>query len=449
MLKLKIHQKPTTVNPEKIEPVSFPQKHPKAYTYKSGLQTEFTMTKRLLELEDNNGRPLHMQTKFILGCLMTSAVKINKHITVLTSVRRLIEHFGISERQIQYTLHKLQETQVQGVNLIDYRNYNEGEAIQCLYNTAKEENLYSNKAINKKQEYASYNNLRSLLSSRQRERFIEIQISAYNFIKYDAKQKKDFFFDVHVNMYKESLDITQRVLLFLLQNRIQQNKHKGMQEKTIIKTSTLADYFNFYPFYMQKILKSLHDKKYIVCTQNGDKTTIVLTEKGSRKIRRFEDGSVEKYSRENRKKMEEEKAKAKATKKTTKLPKPQQDVLQEMKVTEGPSNTQRQQMQQPPQTQQEQKKEAPKREVPEGRPVWDDGSAEAGKRKLAQVRESQRKAKEEGQKDTWSEEMWAIANDNIPGSDKYEKIAEPNWNREEDFKNALKKHRQNKLLGRA
>lgn len=360
--KSKIHQEPTVVNPEKVKPVSFPQKHPKAYTYKSGLRTEFTLTKRILELKDNKGKALYMQAKFILACLMTSAIKTGKYPTVLTSVRRMTEHFGMTRRQIVQAMSNLQNTQVQGVNLIDYRPYNTEEALVRLNDVDKKASLCPGLDIDKKQTQILQKNLRRMLHSRHSERFIEIQISAYEHIKYDSKREKDFFFDAHTTLYKESLDVTQRVLLFFIQSRIEQNKSKGMQEKSIVSVGTIANYFNFYPFYVQKILKSLHDKRYISYIQDGDKTLITLTEKGSRKIQRFEDGSVEKYSRENRKKMEEEKAKEKAEKKTTKVPKPPQDVLQEMKATEYPSGIQ---TQQPPQTQQEQKKEAPKREVSE------------------------------------------------------------------------------------
>lgn len=408
--KLKVRHKPPTVN-TKVEPAPFQQKNPAAYTYKSWLQAEFTMTKRILELRDNNMRPLYMQPKFILACLMTSAIKIGKCPTVLTSIRRMTEHFGMTRRQIVHALHTLQNTQVHGVNIIDYHPYDTGDAMQQLNATSKKTRLYPDLKLDAKQAQVVSRGMRRMLHKGHSERFIEIQISAYEHIKYDSKREDDFFFDVHATLYKE-LDVTKRVLLFMIQSRIAQNVNKKMQEKSIVHVDTFASYLNLTIRHMQRILQALHNERYIACTKEKDTVTIVLTEKGSRKIRRFEDGSVEKYSRENRKKMEEEKAKKKAAKEKTRLLKPSQKVQREMKAAEYPSSTQ---------MQQEQKKEAPKREVPEGRPAWDDGSAEAGRRRLAQIRESQKKAKE----DKWSEEMWAVANDNIPGSDKYEKIAEP------------------------
>lgn len=449
--KLKVRHKPPTVN-TKIEPAPFRQKSPAAYTYKSGLRTEFTMTKRILELRDNNMRPLYMQPKFILACLMTSAIKVGKYPTVLTSVRRMTEHFGMTRRQIVQALHILQNTQVHGINIIDYHPYDAWDAIQQLNDTSKKTRLYSDLKLDVKQAQVVSKDMQFMLHKRHSERFIEIQISAYEHIKYDSKRPGDFFFDVQADLYRE-LDVTKRVLLFMIQSRIAQNINKKMQEKSIVRVNTFAKYLNFDMKYIQKVLQALHDDRYIAYVKEKDIMTITLTDKGSRKIRRFEDGSVKKYSRENRKKMEEEKAKKKARKKT-RLPVPPENVLREQKASEYAGRNQYAQdgrvpnntsslNEQKKQDKQEQAKPQDNRSDQETKCV--PGSAEDGRRKLEEIRQQWAQRKETEQ-DTWTATDYAAAEDNtIRGIDHGRQAETNHESNEEHFKKMLDNHNKMKL----
>lgn len=345
----KIHQEPTVVNPSAAESALFKQKHPKAYSQKNRPLSEFTMTKRILELKDNNGKNICMQTKFILAYLMNAALKTSNPPALLTSIRQLSEHFGISRYAVHDTLKKLQSVQINDVPLIKYCTYNKEEAMQQLKEAADVNKLYQTKDIDTKRAQILRRNLRNTLKLRDRERPIEIQITAYSAIRYNRKREGDFFFDVHNDMYRDCLSTTERVLLFFIQSRIQQNQNKNMQERCTLHVQTFADIFNFYIHYIHKALKSLHAAGYIVYTDekesqkiNGWKNTYVgLTEKGTRTIQRFANGSVQKYSRENRRKAEEEKQRLKEEQEKieneTQHPEPDQETLQAMKKTEAPT----------------------------------------------------------------------------------------------------------------
>lgn len=368
-IRQKIHQEPTVVNPLANESALFKQKHPKAYLQKNRPLSEFTMTKRILELKDNDGKNIHMQTKFILAYLMNAALKTSNPPALLTSIRQLSERFSMSRYAIHVTLKKLQSVQIDGIPLIKCCTYNKEKAMQQLKERADVNKLYQTKDIDTKRAQILRRNLRDTLRLRDRERPIEIQILAYSAIKYDRKREGDFFFDVHIDMYKDNLSTTERVLLFFIQSRIKQNQNKHMQERCTLHVQTFANIFNFYIHYVHKTLKSLHDAGYIVYTDekesqkiNGWKNTYVgLTEKGTRTIQRFEDGSVQKYSRENRRKAEEEKQRLKEEQEKieneTQYPEPDQETLQAMKRAEAPTYTPNTARTQDKQTEQDKKRE--------------------------------------------------------------------------------------------
>lgn len=345
----RIQQKPSVVNPPANNSALFKQKRPQAYTQKKRPLSEFTMTKRILELKDNNGKNICMHTKFILAYLMNAALKKSDPPTLLTSIRQLSECFNMSRTAVHQALKKLQSIQIKEVPLIEYHMYSKEEAMRQLKEAADANKLYQTGGIDTKRAQILQRNIRDMLRLRDRERPIEIKITSYEFIKYDHKRENDFFFDVHSDMYKDDLSVTERVLLFFIQSRIKQNQNKNMQERCNLHVQTFAETFNFYIHYTHNTLKSLHDAGYIVYTDekesqkiNGWKNTYVtLTEKGTRTIRRFANGSAQKYSRENRKKMEEEKQRLKEeqekTKNKTQYPKPDQRVLQDMKRAEAPT----------------------------------------------------------------------------------------------------------------
>lgn len=376
----RIHQEPAVVNPSANESAPFKQKHPKAHAQKNCPLSEFTMTKRILELRDNDGKNICMQTKFILAYLVNAALKTSNPPALLTSIRQLSELFGMSRDAIHDTLKKLQSVQIDGMPLIKYCTYSKEKAIQQLKEAADVNKLYQTKDIDIKHAQILHKKLQNILNLRDRERPIEIQITAYSDIRYDRKRKGDFFFDVHIDMYKDTLSTTERVLLFFIQSRIKQNQNKNMQERCTLHVQTFADIFNFYIHYIHETLKSLHDAGYIVYTDekesqkiNGWKHTYVgLTEKGTRTIQRFANGSVQKYSRENRRKAEEEKQKLREKQEKIKIetqyPEPDQATIQAMKRAETPThkpNTAVAQNKQKEQNRQEEQKEQKRQGIDE------------------------------------------------------------------------------------
>ena len=232
------------------------------YTYKYGpleLASDFTMTKALLLLRDENGGVIKLQTKLMLACLVTSALKTSKYPRLLTTTRRLSEHFKVPSRLVQRLLNNLQDIKVCGVPLIQWRDYISDKGVPNL---------------------------------EPRERAIEILITGYDYIKYTGEDK-DFFFDVDLYLYSDELDTTARVFLFRLQNLIATSIKKKMPPKSIMHMSTYADTFGFDVKWIRRIIRTLERKEFIYVEIERNKQSIYLTGKGWRNIKRFASVSSE------------------------------------------------------------------------------------------------------------------------------------------------------------
>lgn len=232
------------------------------YTYNYGplkLANDFTMTKALLLLRDEKGGVIKLQTKLMLACLVTSASKTSKYPRLLTTTRRLSEHFKVPSRLVQRLLNNLQDIKVCGVPLIQWRDYVSDKGVPNL---------------------------------EPRERAIEILITGYDYIKYTGEDK-DFFFDVDLHLYSDELDTTARVFLFRLQNIIAVNVKRGMPPKSIMHMSTYADTFGFDIKWIRRIIRTLEHKEFIYVEIERNKQSIYLTGKGWRDIKRFASVSSE------------------------------------------------------------------------------------------------------------------------------------------------------------
>ena len=226
------------------------------YTYNYGptkLKNNFTMTKALLSLRRDDGRIIQLQTKFMLACLIESSAKTSTYPRLLTTTRRLGEHFKMPPRLIQKFLNNIQNIKVNGTPLAMCR------------------------------EYVSDKNIPNL---KPRERAIEILITGYDSIKYIG-DKKDFFFDVDLDLYSDELDTTSRVFLFMLQSIICQNIQKKMPPMSFMFIETYASRFGFDVEWVRRIIKTLKSKKFIEVAAERRKLHIYLTKKGWRDIERF------------------------------------------------------------------------------------------------------------------------------------------------------------------
>lgn len=226
------------------------------YTYNYGplkLAREFTMTKSLLSLRRDDGRIVQLQTKFMLACLVESSFKTSTYPRLLTTTRRLSEHFKMPSRLIQRFLNNLQDIKVNGTPLAVWREYISNKDIPNL---------------------------------KPRERAIEILITGYDDIKYKGGEK-DFFFDVALDLYSDELDTTSRVFLFMLQSIIYQNIQKRMPPMSFMFIETYAARFGFDVEWVRRIIKTLESKKFIEVDVVRGKLHIYLTQKGWRNVERF------------------------------------------------------------------------------------------------------------------------------------------------------------------
>lgn len=241
----------------KVNPIPY-----SSYTYRFGLcklETEFTMTQKLLQAVSDDGKRIPILAKFVLACLITSSLKTSTVPRILTSTRRLYEHFNITPWTIYRILNILQNTKIQGTPLINCHPYNPKDM-----------------------------DVKDISGLRLNEKPIEILLPVYQFVRYNKEDKSDnFFFDLDVNWGASELTIAERVILFQIQNLTQQACKKGKPPESRVRLKTYTKLYNVRKPYVSKLLTSLKRKGFIEYNGAYDKTTVTLTTKGTRPITRF------------------------------------------------------------------------------------------------------------------------------------------------------------------
>lgn len=312
-----IKQDSCSVNLNSLENIPY-------YRYPYGptkLPVEFTMTRALMQAKSDGDKTILIQTKFLLACLINAALKTGKYSRLLTSTRRLCEHFkmypysqkdsrnktikthvqkiqrlngndGIrnshmTPHTMQKILRTLQTTYIQGVPLIICRKY-DPEAVDALQAPCEPT------AEKESEEKAVY------YKKQNKERLFEILIPSYSLLKYTGEDD-DFFFDVHLELYAKELPLTERVVLFMCQSlsNLTAQKSKNASFDACINTKKLCERLGFQLRWVQNALNTLCDKNYLLWTVENGNTYMILDKLGVRKPKRFlEGGSATLYKRQ-------------------------------------------------------------------------------------------------------------------------------------------------------
>lgn len=243
------------------------------------LSRTFPMSNNLLGLRRDRNKVIVLNTKVVLACLLAAAEKTEDGARLVTSSRHIAQHFNTHPSKIFILLNRLQRITVQGLPLITLSKYDPEKVIKEVQ--AKDTYKHT-----KKFTVDDYKN--SILELHTKERAIEIKFPAYKYIKRE-KGKYNFSFDINLDMYATELDISARVLLFLLQSRAWQKytTNKKVREYTGL--------FHFaQPRYILRLFDKLVECGFIEYTLEGrDKYTqenqivqVKLTAKGeSKRIR--------------------------------------------------------------------------------------------------------------------------------------------------------------------
>lgn len=278
------------------------------------LLTEFTITRSMLSLKETEDGKIHLPTRLFLSCLIASSIKTRGRTpTLLTSTKQLADHFNMTQQQVRNMLHKLSTTHIKGTPLISYSTCNltkEAELYSAdnIIPTAPVIKHFITKEGKKgvplkirthddtkiKTEFIT--DLRALLDIDYRECIVKIKIPSYEYLKYNKEVKGDFFFDVHITLYKDELTISERIMLFLIQWSIQNNIEKKMPAKSITSLQTYAEWFGTDKRHIHEILRGLQYKDYIEYDLYKQRLDIELTIKSTREIQRLK--TVQKKAQE-------------------------------------------------------------------------------------------------------------------------------------------------------
>lgn len=271
------------------------------------LSKTFPMSHNLLRLKPDKGKILVLKIKVILACLLAAANKTEDEAHLLISNRRIAQHFNLTRYETHRLLKSLQKVTVQGLPLITYSEYNPKKLIKEAQakkyhwvkyvpknpNKNKTKEIWLKKRIRdidfyecKERTYIDiYKN--SVLELHTRERAIEIKFPAYEYIKC-KKGRHNFSFNINLDECTDELNMSARVLLFLLQSSAAE---KHMKNKKLYEYIRL---FNFTrPNYMLKLFDKLVEHGFIEYTLEGrDKYTrenqivqVKLTAREPRRIR--------------------------------------------------------------------------------------------------------------------------------------------------------------------
>lgn len=265
------------------------------YKFVTTLRDEFIMPKYVARLSLSK-KKVHLVTKVLFANLLYSAFEKEGHLRLLTSMRKLSQHFNMSTNQVYYHLDILQSINVEGAPAIVCIPYDvplpKKDQIKC---TLPQKTEQTKTHINVTQEYTNQ------LQEKERKRAIlrkmkfdaweqpiEIIIPTHAYFKYDRTRKRDFFFSVNTTWEVNRLSLVERYYLFYIQTNIYQNRLKEKKTHSILYLDTYAECFGVGINYSRKILQSLEAQGYIKLQIENQKTRIELLPKGTRKIDWFE-----------------------------------------------------------------------------------------------------------------------------------------------------------------
>lgn len=215
---------------------STPQTEIPPYHYKGlvKLTRKFTMTKNILALRGENDKILHIRVKVIFACMLASALKDSKFPRLLTTSRRLSEHFKVTPQFINQLI-----AQFKRLNLITCRDFTPDENFSGLM---------------------------------PRERPIEIIFTGYDKIMYKSGREGDFFFIADLDTYADKMDEMSRMFLFMIQCMIDHNQQKyNMPAVTWIALETVAKIFGCSIQWVRSFVKYLEQNRFIRKDREGSK----------------------------------------------------------------------------------------------------------------------------------------------------------------------------------
>lgn len=222
--KLKIRKPKIDTTPE------IPEYHYKGLVK---LTRKFTMTKNILALRGENDKILHIRVKVIFACMLASALKDSKYPRLLTTSRRLAEHFKVTPQFINQLI-----AQFKRLNLITCRDFTPDENFSGLM---------------------------------PRERPIEIIFTSYEQVMY-KRREGDFFFTADLDTYADKMDEMSRMFLFMIQCMIDHNQQKhNMPAVTWIALETVAKVFGCSLRWVQGFISYLEQNRFIRKDREGGK----------------------------------------------------------------------------------------------------------------------------------------------------------------------------------
>lgn len=269
--------------------------NPYQYKFATNLREEFIMPKYVARVSLPK-KKVHLITKVLFANLIYSAFEKEGHMRLLTSIRKLSQHFNMSTNQMYYQLSLLQSIKVEGTPVIVCIPYDvplpKKDQVKCTL-TQKTEQTKTH--INITQDYT--NQLKEKEQKRtilRRMKFdaweqpIEIIVLAHAHFRYDRTREKDFFFSVNTTWEVSKLSLVERYYLFYIQTNIYQNRLKKRGVHSTLYLNTYAECFGVGINYSRKILQSLEAQGYIKMQIENQKTRVELLPKGTRKIDWFE-----------------------------------------------------------------------------------------------------------------------------------------------------------------
>lgn len=269
--------------------------NPYRYKFATNLREDFIMTKYIARLSLPK-KKVHLTTKVLLANLLCSAFEKEGHMRLLTSIRKLSQHFNMSTNQMYYQLTILQSIEVEDVPVIVCIPYDvplpKKDQVKCTFTPKTEQTKthtnitqeYTNQLKEKEQKRVIIRKMKF----EAWEQPIEIIIPAHAHFKYDRTKKGDFFFSVNTTWEVNKLSLVERYYLFYIQTNIYQNRLKKRGVHSTLYLNTYAECFGVGINYSRRILQSLEAQGYIKMQIENQKARIELLPKGTRRIDWFE-----------------------------------------------------------------------------------------------------------------------------------------------------------------